>query len=94
MPRIKPIVTYSLAAVIIIWVMLGAITLPNATHWFRGSGYSIRQGKQKSTPLNAHLLNALSRCCIVSSQQIVDGARRYSSKVCSERVQGGHFFDR
>ncbi|KAL9547789.1 hypothetical protein MBANPS3_005992 [Mucor bainieri] len=43
MPKIKPIVTYSLAAVIIIWVMLGAITLPNATRWFRGSGYSIRQ---------------------------------------------------
>ncbi|KAK4511342.1 GrpE, mitochondrial [Mucor velutinosus] len=43
MPRMKPIVTYSLAAVIIIWVMLGAITLPNATRWFRGSGCSIRQ---------------------------------------------------
>ncbi|KAF1799395.1 hypothetical protein FB192DRAFT_1459873 [Mucor lusitanicus] len=43
MPRMKPIFTYSLAAVIIIWVMLGAITLPNATRWFRGSGYSIRQ---------------------------------------------------
>ncbi|GAN07602.1 hypothetical protein MAM1_0168c07102 [Mucor ambiguus] len=43
MPRMKPIVTYSLAAVIIVWVMLGAITLPNATQWFRGSGYSIRQ---------------------------------------------------
>lgn len=47
MPRMKPIVTYSLAAVIIIWVMLGAITLPNATQWFRGSGYSIRQGKNE-----------------------------------------------
>ncbi|KAL9547142.1 hypothetical protein PS6_007282 [Mucor atramentarius] len=51
MPRIKPIVTYSLAAVIIIWVMLGAITLPNATRWFRGSGCSIRQDVV-SFPLN------------------------------------------
>ncbi|CEP16643.1 hypothetical protein [Parasitella parasitica] len=38
MPNIKPIVTYSLAAVVVVWVMLGAITLPNATRWFRGSG--------------------------------------------------------
>ncbi|KAI8637600.1 hypothetical protein BD408DRAFT_47297 [Parasitella parasitica] len=38
MPKIRPVVTYSLAAVIVVWVMLGAITLPNATRWFRGSG--------------------------------------------------------
>lgn len=45
MPKIKPIVTYSLAAVIVVWVMLGAITLPNATRWFRGSDHSITEGR-------------------------------------------------
>lgn len=41
---LKPVVTYALAAVLVLWVLLGAITLPNANRWFRGSGYSIQEG--------------------------------------------------
>lgn len=36
-------VTYATVALMILWVLLGAITLPNANRWFRGSGYSIQE---------------------------------------------------
>lgn len=36
-------VTYAIVALMVLWVLLGAITLPNANRWFRGSGYSIQE---------------------------------------------------
>ncbi|KAI8376097.1 uncharacterized protein BYT42DRAFT_605754 [Radiomyces spectabilis] len=43
MPRISPAVTYAVAVVLILWLILGAITLPNATRWFQGDGPSVQQ---------------------------------------------------
>jgi hypothetical protein len=44
MPKLKPIVAYSFASVLVLWVLLGAITLPNANRWFRSSGSSLEEG--------------------------------------------------
>lgn len=51
MPRITPIATYALAIILVLWVLLGAITLPNAGRWFKGSGYKIENGKCASIHL-------------------------------------------
>lgn len=44
MALIKPVVTYALATVLVLWVLLGAATLPNANRWFKGADYSIQEG--------------------------------------------------
>jgi hypothetical protein len=44
MALLKPVVTYALAAVLVLWVLLGAVTLPNAIRWFKASDYSIQKG--------------------------------------------------
>ncbi|KAI9244878.1 hypothetical protein EDC94DRAFT_629150 [Helicostylum pulchrum] len=43
MALLKPIVTYALTSILVLWVVLGAITLPNANRWLRGTGYSIKE---------------------------------------------------
>lgn len=45
MALLKPVVTYALTSILVLWVVLGAITLPNANRWLRGTGYSIKEGK-------------------------------------------------
>jgi hypothetical protein len=47
MPKLKPIVTYSFASVLVLWVLLGAITLPNASRWFKSSASSVEAGISK-----------------------------------------------
>ncbi|RCI02433.1 hypothetical protein CU098_007636 [Rhizopus stolonifer] len=41
----RPIVAYSLATVLVLWILLGAITLPNANRWLKGFGSSIEQDR-------------------------------------------------
>ncbi len=40
----KPAVTYAIVALIVMWVILGAITLPNANNWFKKPSYAIHEG--------------------------------------------------
>lgn len=40
----KPVITYAIVALMVLWVLLGAITLPNASRWFKTPSYSIQQG--------------------------------------------------
>ncbi|KAI8077524.1 hypothetical protein BDF21DRAFT_421223 [Thamnidium elegans] len=43
MALLKPVVTYALISVLVLWVVLGAITLPNANRWLKGTGYSVKE---------------------------------------------------
>ena len=44
MSRLVPTIMYALAIIMILWLIVGAITLPNASHWFKGKSASIQQG--------------------------------------------------
>ncbi|KAI9264382.1 hypothetical protein BDA99DRAFT_559648 [Phascolomyces articulosus] len=43
MSRLVPTIMYALAIIMILWLIVGAITLPNASQWFKGKSPSIQQ---------------------------------------------------
>ncbi|KAI8884823.1 hypothetical protein K501DRAFT_312353 [Backusella circina FSU 941] len=55
--RITPIATYALAIILVLWVLLGAITLPNAGRWFKGSGYKIENDVIRLSLINKPSIN-------------------------------------
>jgi hypothetical protein len=45
MTKLKPMMTYIITTVLVLWVLLGAVTLPNSSKWFKGEGFSIKEGQ-------------------------------------------------
>ncbi|KAG0178798.1 hypothetical protein DFQ29_003010 [Apophysomyces sp. BC1021] len=56
MRHITPPLTYAAAIILVMWLLLGAITLPNATRWFQGSAATLQQ-ERVVLPINSTSMN-------------------------------------